>query len=402
MTAEAAATGPHVLRRINVAGVLQALRDSPDLTARVSDLTAATGLSRPAVTRALAHLADAGLVASLGVEPHQAGRPAVRVRFRAEAGHVAGIDIGPHTMALVIADLAGAPQAERRVPIAPAPTGPDLVRILRTELADLAGGAGVPASGLWAVAVGTPGVVDHGRGEVVLAPSIPGWTGLPMLAGLREWLDCPVLLDNDVNLAVLAEQRTGDAAPTLLYVHWGERIGTGLVIDGRPHRGAGSAAGELGFVDLATPIDRTPEPAADGLGAFERLAGAEAIRRLAVESCDASLAAALRSDPDLRPLFQAAADGDPAAPPVVETAAARFARGLAVHLLLVDPGVVVVGGGLAHGGDLLLDAVRRHLEPLVLAPFEMRISGLQENAVVTGAVWMALDHAEKRLATLLG
>lgn len=241
----------------------------------------------------------------------------------------------------------------------------------------------------------------HDCGEVVLAPSIPGWTGLPMLTGLRALVDCPVLLDNDVNLAVLAEQWRGETSPTLLYVHWGERIGSGLVIDGKPHRGAGQAAGELGFLDLTTPIDATAPPPTDGLGSFERLVGADAIRRLAIESCAGAVADALSTSHDLTPLFRAAESRDRAALSVVDIVARRFARGLAAHLLLVDPGRVVIGGGLAHAGDILVDAVRRHLETLVLAPFDLRVSSLRENAVVLGAVRMALDAAEERLAALL-
>lgn len=401
MSADMAATGPHVLRRINIATVLRALRANAGHTARVSDLVAATGLSRPAVTRALTHLETARVVEAVGTESHQLGRPAIRVRFRAEIGHVAGIDIGPHTMAVHIADLTGATTAARRIALPPHPTGAELVGLLRAELAALAEACGISPGHLWAVAVGSPGIVDHDRGEVVLAPSIPGWTGLPMLTGLRQWLDCPVLIDNDVNLAVLAEQWRGEDSRTLLYVHWGERIGSGLVIDGKPHRGAGQAAGELGFLDLSTPIDSTAPPPTGGLGPFERVAGADAIRRLAIESCDSAVAEALRAGHDLAPLFRAAEAGDAAASAVLDTVARRFARGLAAHLLLVDPGRVVIGGGLAHAGDLLIDAVRRHLAPLTLAPFDLRVSSLRENAVVLGAVRMALDAAEERLAALL-
>lgn len=396
-----AATGPHVLRRINVEAVLGALRGREGLTARVAELAALTGLSRPAVTRALKSLLDAGVVEWVDAEAERPGRPAIRVRFRAGLGHVAGVDIGPHTMALVVADLAGSPCAERRVPTGPHATGKDLVRILRTELAALVAKAGLHPSDLWAVAVGTPGIVDHERGGVVLAPSIPGWNGLPMLAGLRDWLDCPVLLDNDVNLAVLAERWHGEDSGTLLYVHWGERVGCGLLIDGRPLRGASYAAGELGFLDLITPVDDTPPAASDGMGAFERLVGAQALRALAVAVCGGAMERALAAHRDLTPLFDAARRGDAGALAVVDIAAGRFARGLAACLLLIDPGRIVVGGGLAHGGDLLLDAVRRHLERLVLAPFDLRVSRLRENAVALGAVRTALDRAEERLVALL-
>jgi len=390
-----AATGPHVLRRMNATAVLGALRGSDEGTARVADLMAATGLSRPAVTRALGLLAEAGVVEFLEGNDSRVGRPAVRARFRAGLGHVAGIDVGPHKVLVMIADLAGNVRAQRKVGGPPAQTGPELAGLLRTTLIEAADEAGVAPGDLWAVGVGTPGVVDHERGEVLLAPSIPGWAGVSLLAELREWLGCPVHIDNDVNLAVVAERWRGETSDNLLFVQWGERIGSGIVIGGRPYRGANSASGELGFLDLVTPIDAEPPPVTDGLGAFERLVGARAILGLAVERC-----AGLRSElveGDLAVLFAAAESGDADAAVVVDMVAARFARGLAAQLLILDPGLVVVGGGVSRAGTVLFDAVRRHLRRLLLVPVEVRASALREQGVALGAVRMALDSAERRL-----
>ncbi|HEY1175836.1 MAG TPA: ROK family protein, partial [Phytomonospora sp.] len=372
------------------------LRGSPEGTARVADLMGATGLSRPAVTRALGLLADAGVVEFFEGNDSRVGRPAVRARFRAEIGHVAGIDVGPHKVLVMIADLAGNVRARRRVVGPPAQTGPELAGLLRATLVEAADEAGVAPGDLWSVGVGTPGVVDHERGEVLLAPSIPGWAGVSLLAELREWLGCPVLIDNDVNLAVVAERWRGETCDNLLFVQWGERIGSGIVIDGKPYRGANSASGELGFLDLVTPIDEEPPQAADGLGSFERLVGARAILGLAVERC-AGLREDLRSG-DVAPLFAAAENGDAEAAAVVDVVAARFARGLAAQLLILDPGLVVVGGGVSRAGDVLFDAVRRHLRRSLLVPVELRASALREEGVALGAVRMALDGAERRLA----
>jgi predicted NBD/HSP70 family sugar kinase len=135
-----------------------------------------------------------------------------------------------------------------------------------------------------------------------------------------------------------------------------------------------------------------------GNGPFERAVGAAAIRALAVRDGGPALARALAGSADLTPLFEAVTAGDPAALGVLDTVAARFARGLAAYLLLVDPARVVIGGGLAHAGEPLLAALRRHLGPLVLVPFDLRVSALRENAVVAGAVRMALGTAEHRLA----
>lgn len=392
---EFAATGPHVLRRMNATAVLGALRACPEGSARVADLMAATGLSRPAVTRALGLLADAGIVEFFEGDDTRIGRPAVRARFHAGLGHVAGIDVGPHKILVMIADLSGEIRAQRKVSGPPTPNGPELARMLRTTLVEAAEEAGVAPEDLWAVGVGTPGIVDHERGEVLIAPSIPGWAGVSLLAELRDWLGCPVHIDNDVNLAVVAERWRGETSDNLLFVQWGERIGSGIVIDGKPYRGANSASGELGFLDLVTPVDEEPPQVADGLGPFERLVGAQAILGLARDRCP-GLRNALGAG-DIAPLFTAAEAGDADAAAVVDTVAARFARGLAAQLLVLDPGLVVVGGGVSRAGTVLFDAVRRHLRRLLLVPVELRASALREHGVALGAVRMALDGAERRL-----
>ncbi|MEU6017028.1 ROK family transcriptional regulator [Streptomyces sp. NPDC047515] len=405
-----AATGPHVLRRMNVAAVLTALREGDAPTARVTDLAALTGLSRPAVTRALSELRDCGLVEfTTATGPQQLGRPAQYARFRAESGHVAGVDIGPHKVLVMIADLAGQVLATHRVAVDRGTAGPRLFATVRAALTAAAAEAGVPLSNLWAVSAGTPGIVDPERGEVLLAPSIPDWAGLPAVSLLREWLRCPVSIENDVNLAVLAERWRGAAAPSvtgggdaagmradcLVFVQWGRRIGTGIVINGRPYRGNSAAAGELGFIDLQEGSGTTPGPLpADGMGPFERLVGAEAIHRLALEA-----GAPVGDAHDIAPLFAAAEAGDRTAVDVVEQVAARFARGLAVLLLVLDPGRVVVGGGVSRAGDTLLDPVRRHLRSRTLVPVELTTSVLGERAVALGAVRHALDVAEERVTT---
>ncbi|GAA1374659.1 ROK family transcriptional regulator [Streptomyces beijiangensis] len=392
-----AATGPHVLRQMNVAAVLSALREAG--TAGVSGLASSTGLSRPAVTRALAGLRDRGLVeftAAGGTQQH--GRPAQYARFRAEAGHIAGIDIGARKVLVMIADLAGQVLTTRRATVRAGAAGPEVFDTVRSALTDAAAEAGVRLSGLWAVSVGTPGIVDRSRGEVLLAPSIPGWAGLPVVPLLREWLHCPVSIDNDVNLAVLGERWQGVAADadSLVFVQWGRRIGTGIIINGMPYRGSSGAAGELGFIDLTTGLDSTPRSRpADGTGPFERLVGAAAIRGLALRAG----APAGSGEDDIAPLFEAAAAGDRAAAEVVELVAARFARGLSALLLLLDPGRVVIGGGVTRAGDTLLEPVRRHLALHTLTPVQVSASTLGERAVAIGAVRHALDVAEERMMT---
>jgi predicted NBD/HSP70 family sugar kinase len=397
-------SGPHVLRWLNAAAVLTALRDAG--RARVADLVARTNLTRPTVTQALAALERAGWAEMGPTEParmaaRRMGRPAQQVRFRAEAGHVLGVDIGPHKILAVVSDLAGTVLAHCRRDVSESHHGQDLVAEVEAVVDAAMDQTGLSRRSITSVAVGTPGIVSDGR--ILLSPSIAGWAGLPLNLELSAWFDCPVLVDNDVNLAVLAERWQGVREPvnTLVCVHWGARLGAGLMIGGRLHRGATAAAGEIGFVDVADLP--TPRPGADGLGPLEADVGTGAIARLAKESARQSrsplrsLLAASSDSLDVSPVFRCATDGDPVALSVVDEIAARFARGVAPLFLLLDPDLVVIGGGVSLGGKVLLDAVDRHLRVRTLVPPPLVLSRLGDTSVALGAVRLALDDVEERL-----
>jgi predicted NBD/HSP70 family sugar kinase len=400
-----AGAGPHVLRQLNTSAVLAQLRAGGPL--RVADLVAATGLSRPAVTRALDALRKDGWVAAAdGGGDNRMGRPAVLVRFRAEAGYVVGIDVGPHKVLAMVADLAGTVVQQRRMDTHRLRKGRDLLAgVVRTTNEALAA-AGVPRHAVLAAAVGTPGLVDPVTGEVTLAPSIPGWTSIPIAAELREQFACPLHVNNDVNLAVIAERWRGSAADadTLVFLQWGARVGAGIMINGRVHQGAASAAGEIGFLDLAERPERAGKNDAHTMGPFERRVGAAAIIDLAIARAgthgDAELLALMhraREDDDAAVLFQAAAAGNRLAAEIIDGIAARFARGLGALCMVLDPDLVVIGGGLSRAGDMLLTVVERHVRRRTLTPPRLVLSALGDTAVALGAVRFALDDAEQRL-----
>ncbi|GAA1535903.1 ROK family transcriptional regulator [Dactylosporangium maewongense] len=405
-----AGTGPHVLREINRDLVLRILRSAED-PPRVIDLSQATGLSRPAVMRALADLGGAGLVESLDpadVAAPRIGRPAQRARFRAELGHVVGVDVGPHKILVKVADLAGRVVATRRLDVSDRTGGAEILAAagdaIAGGIADVRTGAAACAP--WAITVASPGLVSTGRGDVRLTPSMPGWAGLPIVDVLRERFDCPVLLEHDVTLSLVGERWLGVArdVDSAVFVQWGERIGASILINGVPYRGAHVAAGELGFLDVGTAGSGDTPLAAGGVGPFERLVGAQAILTLARAMSAADAGGALHRtlslagpDSGLPALFAAAAAGDPTATAIVDTVAHRFARGLAPLILLVDPQRVIIGGGVSRAGAPLLDAVRAAVAGRVLETPEITLSPLGEESVALGAVRHALDSVEDRL-----
>jgi predicted NBD/HSP70 family sugar kinase len=185
------------------------------------------------------------------------------------------------------------------------------------------------------------------------------------------------------------------------------RIGAGIIIDGKPYRGANGAAGELGFADVFSPPD-APDPVPEvgaatvGVseqGSFEQLVGTQTIAALAgARDVGQDLDDPAPDSQDaVAALFAAATEGDRAALAVVDRIATRFARGLATLLLVLDPSEVVIGGGISRAGETLLAAIERHLRPRILTSPRLVLSALGGDAVALGAVRHALDHVETRL-----
>ncbi|MFI7632764.1 ROK family protein [Nonomuraea sp. NPDC049400] len=401
--------GTPVLRRMNRAAVLDAVRRRAPEPVRLAELTRLTELTRPTVAQAVEDLLAGGWLRQHAPRPGggraTVGRPATRFSLNGRAAPVLGLDVGPHTVTAGIADLAG----ERLAVIRRAVSRRDARHLL--EAVDEATGAalataGVAAGQIRAVTAATPGIVEVTTGRVLFAPSVPGWSEIDLAGRLRARFSCAVTVENDANLAALAaaHQRTG--AGTLLAVQWGERLGAGVVIDGRLHRGAGQA-GEIGFIrpnahlpDARLPDARLPDAAGDGRGPLERAIGAEAIvdlaRRRAAEHPESGLARAT----DAAAVFAAAAGGDPIAAEVVDRVAAVFAEAVAPVVLVLSPHAIVIGGGIARAGSVLLEAIARHLEDLTLTPPSVELSELAEGTVLTGAIQMALDEVWRDTLTV--
>ncbi|MFI6644130.1 ROK family protein [Streptomyces sp. NPDC050504] len=371
---------PSLLRRINSAVVLHALRsaDSPTLT----DLTRVTGLSRPTVEGVMEGLIEAGLVLETGPEEGETrrqGRPARRFRFRAEAGYLLGIEIGPHRVAALISGLDGRIVGAESRDVSETASADERLEKMRGVVADVLRRASVPRSSLRAVGVGTPGIVEA-DGTVRLGTALPGWTGLALGERLRRSFRCPVLVENDANAAAVAEHWKGAATDSddIVMVLAGLSPGAGSLIGGRLHRGFGGGAGEIGALHLlgrdVTPehlLSTTDEP----LHPLDEQAVAE--------------------------VFALAKEGDVRAQAAVERFIQRLVHDVAALVLALDPELVVVGGWAA-GLDGVLDPLRSELARYCLRPPRVALSLLGEAAVATGALRLALDHVEEQLFAVEG
>ncbi|MFJ3792131.1 ROK family protein [Kitasatospora sp. NPDC090091] len=368
-----------LLRRINAAVTLRALRAGHAVT--LTQLVGDTGLSRPTVEGVIEGLVETGLVAEVEQPQNDGqpgggrrGRPARWFRFRAEAGHILGIEIGVHDVRVILADLTGEVVGRHYRPVEEALDAEERLAAVRAVVTDALRKAGVSRDNLWAVGVGTPGIVDR-DGTVQLGTAMPGWTGLDLGARLRRSFRCPVMIENDANLAAIAEHWQGAAigADDVVFVMAGLSPGAGSLINGRLHRGFGGAAGEIGALHLLGQ-EVTPERLLSTTGKPLDPLDEAAVARV----------------------LKLAREGDEVAQVAMDRFLTRLVQGVAALVLAIDPQLVVVGGWAA-GLDGVLEPLRERLAQLTLRAPEVALAALGSEVVATGALRVALDQVEEQL-----
>jgi predicted NBD/HSP70 family sugar kinase len=393
---------PQLMRRLNAALVLRAIRD--DGPATRATLQRTTGLSKPTVREVVEFLIKTGYVSESPADGTTRG-PGPRARvlsFRADFGYVLGVDIGANKILALVADLNGRIVGSDHRATDGSKGAEVVLAESRTAARRALDEAGIARSSLKAVAVGTPGIVDPGSGRVTLAPQLAGWEGIRLAAVLGRSFPCRVLVDNEVHLSVLAERWLGAARgiDDVVYMQIGVGIGAGILIGGEVYRGARGAAGEIGYL----PIPDGDDPPAAGLGHFEHAAGGSAFARLGREAALGPDGAVLRElaegDPDAvdaEIVFAAAARGDEPARRILDELLDRLARGLASAAALLNPATVIIGGGLSRAGDALLEPLERRVGELVALPPRLVLSALGDEAVALGAVRLATQSVDERL-----
>ncbi|MYW65771.1 ROK family protein [Streptomyces sp. SID8379] len=371
---------PSVLRAMNDRSALDLLVAHGPLTrTRIGELT---GLSKPTTSQILGRLEAAGLVRTTGSQTGRPGPNALLYEIDPGAAHVAALSADPTGITAVVADITGAERGRCRIEaVAVAEDVRHRTAQLVAEAVDGAlREAGLGHDELTATVIGTPGAIDPHTGQLRYAPHLPGWHSRTLRAELAEVLGTPVSIENDVNLAALAEQYEGAAQDhddfVLAYVD--EGVGAAIVLGGVLLRGATGGAGEIGYMPLpGAPLARGGDAVharTDAGGGFQSLVAAPAVRQLAGGVAD--LADALDNDE------------------VLGEVAKRLAMGLAAVVAVVDPELVVLSGQVAQaGGDALRERVEAELTGLALPRPQLRISDLAGDPILVGALRTALTQA---------
>jgi predicted NBD/HSP70 family sugar kinase len=378
--------GPQsLLRSINGRAVLEAVSLLGPAT--TADVAVYTGLSRPTTAAAVADLLDRGVIEEAGPVLGRKGPAASLYRVNAGCAWALGVDVGHRRIRAALCDLSGEIRGRAEQAVRPGSGRDALVAQVAATCAAAAERAGVDLASVTRIAAGVPAVVGADGRTLSYADGLPE-SGLGLGYALADALPAPLVLENDVNLAALAESIRGLGAQVrdFVLISLGVGLGLGMFVDGRLRRGATGAAGEAGYL----PSNRVAaaDPGRQGPDLLRRHLGTRHItaeaRRLG-----------LPGDGSPQSVFALARSGDPGAELIVQDTARSIAYVISCVVPLVDPGLVVLGGAIGSNGDLLLDAVQRSLADY--SPFRppIAVSQLGSDAVLFGATASAAQSARE-------
>lgn len=384
--------------------VLQRIREAGSTTR--ADLGRDLGLHRGVVTQRVGVLLDLGLVDEAVVRPSSGGRAPRELAFRRDVGYVLVADLGATTLAAGIADLSGALVLthERRADVT---EGPDRVLDqLEATWSRLIDESGVEREQLWGAGVGLPGPVEFASGRPISPPIMPGWDAYPVRERLAAAFDVPVWVDNEVNLEALGESRIGlgRGVDEMIFVKMSVGIGSGVISRSLLHRGANGAAGDIGHI--AVVQDAAATCRCGNSGCLEAVAGGHALiraasQRAAVENSTV-LGRLVHDDVPIAvdDITSAAQRGDALAVDLLTRCGRMVGDTLSTLVNFYNPGLLVLGGRLVQGNDVVLSTVRETVYgrslPLATRNLVIARSELGPVGGLVGAAVMVVDELFSR------
>jgi glucokinase len=392
---------PSQLRQTNARGLLQLLQEHNPCSK--ADLVRYSGLSAPTVSSGIAHLEGLGLVEQIGDGESSGGRPPGMLRFNARHGYVAAADIGGTRVRMMLADLGGNVISQWSTMLGVKEKTPQGVCSLIVEgLKTMCKQSGTPLRKVLHLTAGAPGITNVDTGVVLSAPNLDEWNDVPLREMLERQAGIPCNVDNDTNLAAVGEYWRGAArgVNNFIFIALGTGVGAGIFMHGQLHRGAQWSAGEIGYFGV-TGKKRTPMKVRE-LGQLEQAIGGGGIEEewhRTLQRNDSTRAEKITSElmsMKASQIFDLAAEGDRAAGEVVRYTAGILADAIADISLLLNPEVVVLGGGVGSHTELCR-ATEKLVQRHEFAQPMLRSSSLGTQAQLHGAVSVSLSSVEEQI-----
>lgn len=377
---------PQLLRVLNDRAALNLLfAEGPQTRAQ---LAAATSLSKVTASQMVERLEARGLIQTVGTRAGSRGPNAQVYAVVGSYAHTVGVEVRPDAVTALCADLQGEEVGRAKVV---ADEGEEPVTVVHRAVEAAAADAGITVDRVRRVMLATPGLIDPSTGDIGFAWDLPSWHhGLH--DALEADLQLPVGIENDVNLAAVAEHRGGAAhgVDDFVYVWFSRGIGVGVVLGGKLHRGATGGAGEIGY--LPAPGVSLPEydVAQRAKGSYQRLVGADIVLALAAEH-------GLQA-PDAAEAVRMAFRDEAAHSGFLQELSQRVAVGVTSVCTVLDPSLVVLGGDVGYaGGEPLARLVGEAVPKIAPIKPRLTVGRVGPEPVLEGAIHVALDVVREEI-----
>jgi glucokinase len=341
--------------------------------------------------RIVGELLSEGLVHPIGDTQGKTGRPRQLLEYNKQGYTVIGVDLGGTKLYGALANIGGEILDEISCP-QHGSTGETSFALLCEIIGSLNKSPHRSNIPLLGIAVGAPGVTHVRAGIVEWAPSL-NWRNFPLKQRLEECFDLPVFVENDVNLAVLGEQwfGSGKGVNNMVLLAIGTGLGAGLILDGAIYRGQTESAGEVGYMVSSVAALRQRY---DGFGSMESIVSGTGVTERAKRALDGHLSEDKLSNMTAADVFTAAREGEIWAKQVVNEIADHLSITIANITCLLDPELIVLGGGVANSCDILIPAIRQRINGVIPHLPRIEASILGTRATVMGAITMTV-HTTK-------
>jgi glucokinase len=384
------------IKSLNKKRVLQCILEHAPISR--AEISGKINISKPTVSLLVDELINENWVLEKGIgeSTSQGGRRPIQLYFNEKAAYIIGTDIGGTNVKTVICDLHGNIIASSSIQTNHY-LHSGLLKQIAKEIDSMVKKFQIDSHRILGMGAGVPGIADRLSGVILEAPSL-NWVRYPFIAEANRYLSFPVYVDNDVNVAALGEQWLGNAKnmENVLYIAVGTGIGSGIIIHNQLYRGSSGAAGEIGYmVTDKNDMKNEFKPIFNRYGYLESLAGGKAIgdkfTQLVREVPNHPLyEQANASELTGELAFHYVKKGDKIAKGVIDEAIEHIAYGIINAASLINPEVIILGGGVLKSADYILPKLQEIVNQYLPSSVELKISQLGEKAGVLGAVSLFL------------
>ncbi|HHT65243.1 MAG: ROK family transcriptional regulator [Caldicoprobacterales bacterium] len=376
---------PQNLGEKNKKAIIELLRSRGSLSR--ADISRALNLSFPTVSSHVNYLLENDYVNEIGEGTNTLGRKSTLIGFNARKGLVVGLDLGRSLIRLKISDLLGNSLITLSNKVDRQNNGNSLVNRLNALIAEAVQQCGISMEDIMCVGVGIPGVLDKESGKMILVPYATGWDHINIQDELTQIFDCPIVIENSVNLGAVGEvwKGCGRKFRNLVYINYGVGIGSALIINGSLCTGKNGIAGEIGYA-VASPECILKEYNVEG--SLEQL--------ISGNSIDMELRQSQLGISSLSELFE------------MDSAEAAEKRNVILHKIemyfgvvlinlasILNPEAIILSGGIGTNvGKLLIPRWEKMLETNLPVPPKLICSKMKSEENVYGAIRYALENID--------